>query len=58
MKRKPIPPLIKHRDHQIEIRPTVGMNHAAMYYCVSCNKWVAWLSKKDSETARSLSLLE
>ncbi len=58
MKRKPTPPLIKHSDHQIENRPTTGMNHADMYHCVTCNKWVAWLSKKDTEVARSLSLLE
>lgn len=51
-----VPPLEKHKDHEVEIRPGVG-HHAAQYWCVSCNKWVAWLSKQDVANARQLGLL-
>lgn len=43
-----IVPLERHADHQVEIRPGVGHN-AAQYWCLQCNKWIAWISKKDLE---------
>ena len=53
------PPLIKHRDHQIEMRPTrPESKHAAIYHCVDCNKWVAWVSKADAEQAKRLGLFK
>jgi hypothetical protein len=58
MKKVSTPPLVKHKDHQIKILPSAGTKHAAMYHCIDCNKWVAWLSKADSEQARQLGLLE
>lgn len=53
----PTPPLEKHSSHTVEIRLVSGLRHPAKYHCVDCNKWVAWVSKKDTETALSLGLI-
>lgn len=52
-----VPPKEKHRTHQIEVRPGVGP-HLAQYWCVTCNKWVDWLNKKDAQTAIELGMLK
>jgi hypothetical protein len=46
MKKQHSPSLEKHTSHQVEIRPGKA-HHAAQYYCVECNKWVAWISQTD-----------
>lgn len=51
-----IPPLEKHKNHQVEIRPGVG-KHLAQYWCLDCNKWIAWVSKKDYAAAKELGLV-
>ena len=58
MKKKPQPPFERHRDHQMEIRPSKNAIHMASYYCKDCHVWVAWLSKRDTETARELNLIQ
>jgi hypothetical protein len=50
-----IAPLERHANHQVEIRPGVAHN-AAQYWCLDCNKWVAWVSKQDADAARRLGL--
>jgi len=52
-----IPPLERHANHQVEIRPGVRHN-AAQYWCMSCDKWVAWLSKDHTRKAKELGLIE
>ena len=39
-------PLIRHRDHKTEIRPGRGP-HSAMYWCIRCNMFIAWVAKAD-----------
>lgn len=53
---KSIPPLLKHQDHQVEVRTTHHHN-GAFYHCVSCSKWIAWLSKQEVKEAAKLGLL-
>lgn len=56
--KKSTPPLIKHEKHQVEIRLSKdAKKHSAFYHCVECNKWVAWVSKRDFETAKKLGLI-
>lgn len=54
--RPKVPPMEKHKDHQVEIRPGVAHN-AAKYWCVKCDKWIAWVSKTDAQSAKELGLL-
>ena len=54
--KKPFIPLEKHATHEVEIRLVSG-KHFAKYHCVTCNKWVAWLSKQDSDNALKLGLV-
>ena len=53
--RPKVPPLEKHKDHEVEIRPGT-FKHAAKYWCVKCDKWIAWVSKTDAENAKHLGL--
>lgn len=48
--KKSTPPLIKHRSHNVEIRPSRAHNYA-LYYCQDCNTFVSWLSKMESQEA-------
>lgn len=48
--KKSTPPLIKHADHEVELRISTT-KHAAYYYCIECKKWVAWASKQETEAA-------
>ena len=50
-------PLEFHAQHQVEIRPAARMRGQGYYHCLDCNKWIAWLSREDSATARQLGLL-
>lgn len=54
--KKPFIPLEKHATHEVEIRLVSG-KHFAKYHCVTCNKWVAWLSKQDTDNALKLGLV-
>jgi hypothetical protein len=51
-------PLAFHQDHRVEVRPAPKMPGQGYYHCLDCNKWVAWLTKKDSESARQMGLLK
>lgn len=53
----PTPPLEKHSSHQVEIQPVTSWKHHAKYFCLDCKKFVAWVSKKDADTAKELGLL-
>ena len=57
MKKKPTPPLIKHRDHEVVILLSNNLKHAAKYHCITCNKFVAWLSREDAIEAERLGLI-
>ena len=46
MKNKPTPPLIKHQEHECEVRP-IDKQNGYYYHCLECNVWVAWLSKEE-----------
>ena len=50
-------PLAFHEYHNVEIRPSNKPPHEAYYWCLNCNKWVAWLGKKDVKSAKELGLL-
>jgi len=52
------PPLEKHSNHQVEIKLVSTYKHYAKYHCLTCNKFVAWLSKNDTDTALKLGLVE
>lgn len=51
-------PLEYHSQHTIEVRPSDKLQGQAYYHCVDCNKWVAWLGKKDTQLARQLGYLK
>ena len=57
MKRRPIPPLVKHQDHRVEIQPSTAHN-LAKYYCLDCRVFVAWLSRREVEQAQQLKLIQ
>ena len=50
-------PLVRHQYHRTEIRASDKLHGQGYYYCLDCRKWIAWLSKKDSEQARHMGLL-
>lgn len=54
---KSTPPLERHSSHNVEIRLVSGGRHFAKYHCVDCNKWVAWLSERDTNNALKLGLV-
>ena len=54
--KKSTPPLIKHQEHRVEIRPT-ATKHPAQYWCLDCNKHIAWLSKQEAEFAEKNGLI-
>jgi hypothetical protein len=39
-------PMIRHQDHQTQIRPGRGP-HRAMYWCTKCNMFIAWVARDD-----------
>lgn len=55
---KSIPPLIKHKDHQVEIVLVFNSKHYGKIHCVTCNKWVMWLSQQEVNQALQLGLVE
>jgi hypothetical protein len=50
------PPLEKHDQHQVEIRPVNSWKHRAEYHCLSCNKHVAWIGKRELSKLTQLGL--
>jgi len=54
--KKSTPPLLKHQDHQVEIKIS-NHHNGAFYHCVTCLKHIAWLSKQEVETALKLGLI-
>jgi hypothetical protein len=54
--KKPIPPLVQHQDHHVEVHASTAHNYAK-YYCRDCNKFVAWLSKHEALKAQELGLI-
>lgn len=57
MKKKPIPPLVKHQNCNVEIQPSTAHNFAK-YYCRDCGVFVSWLSKVESQRAQELGLVK
>ena len=53
----PIHPLVKHADHPVQIKPSPFAKHYAQYYCLQCNKHIAWLSKTQALEAEKLGLI-
>jgi hypothetical protein len=53
----PTPPLERHSSHNVEIRLVSGYKHSAKYHCIDCDTFVAWVSKKDTNTALKLGLV-
>jgi hypothetical protein len=51
MKKRSISPLIKHANHNVEVRLVSGSNHYGKIHCVDCNKWVTWLSRAEVNLA-------
>jgi hypothetical protein len=41
-------PLLKHQDHEVEIRPSKNAVHFAYYYCLKCHCHISWISKRDA----------
>lgn len=52
------PPLIKHADHTVKIVLLSDSKHYAKYHCVDCNKWVAWVSREETNQALELGLVD
>lgn len=50
--------MVRHEYHNTEIRSSDKLQGQGYYYCLDCNKWVAWLSKSDSEQARQMGLMK
>lgn len=57
MKKKPIPPLVKHLNHNVEVQPSSAHNYAK-YFCKDCGVFVSWLSKVEAENARQQGLIK
>lgn len=57
---KPIPcdPLEKHNLHTVKIVLSNNGTHYAKYHCVDCNKFVAWLSRKQTNQALELGMVK
>ena len=41
-------PWHRHRNHQTRVLPGTGP-HVAKYWCVKCNKFIAWIDQADLE---------
>lgn len=39
-------PLLRHQNHEVEIRPSKNAVHYAYYYCLACHCHISWVSKK------------
>jgi hypothetical protein len=50
-------PLAFHEHHTTEIRISPKAPNGAMYWCVTCNKWISWLSKQEVTAAVELKLI-
>jgi len=57
MSHKPIPPLERHKNCQVEIRPS-STQHYAGYYCLDCQKHIAWLTQAQAIQADKMGLLQ
>ena len=55
--RNQIPPLEKHSNHQVEIREVRSSKHYGKYWCLDCDSWIAWISKKEWQQAKALGLV-
>lgn len=55
--KKSTPPLLKHQDHQVEIKIS-NHHNGAFYHCQTCLKHIAWLSKQEVERALKLGLIK
>ena len=55
--KKSTPPMIKHAQHNVEIRLYTGGRHSAYYRCLDCDKFVAWLSRDETNQALTLGLV-
>lgn len=55
-------PLAYHHYHNVVVKLTTKkssrMFGQGYYYCIDCEKWVAWLSKRDTNRALKLGLIE
>ena len=49
----PTPPLIRHQHCQVEVRPSTNARHYAQYYCLDCQKFIAWISLRDLEVLKN-----
>lgn len=49
-------PLDKHAHHQVEIREVRGTQHYGKYWCLQCNMFISWISKKEWIQAKALGL--
>ena len=50
-------PLAYHQYHRTDIRESDKLKGQCYYYCLDCKKWIAWLSKRDSQQARDMKLV-
>jgi len=49
-------PLKKHANHTAQIRKSKSGPHPAEYYCLDCNKHIAWMSKEEFKRYNSMPL--
>ena len=54
MKKKPIPPLIKHKNCLMDVIACTTGPHAGYYKCKKHNKFVAWVSKTDMQKLKEI----
>lgn len=51
MNKKSTPPTNKHDDHEVKIVLVSSACHSAKIHCVTCNKWVKWLTREETNRA-------
>ena len=57
MKKKSVPPLVKHKEHNVVIQKVEKGHHVAQYYCLDCKLHVAWISQAHLRIAEILDMV-
>lgn len=54
MSKTSTPPMIKHADHEVEVRINSSGPHVAHYHCIPCNKFISWISRTELELLQGI----
>jgi hypothetical protein len=47
-----------HDTHQVRIQLVSSGKHFAKIHCVTCNKWIKWLSRSETNVALAQGLVD